>query len=516
MDKKRTVAYCRVSTMKEEQLDSFHMQQQFFREFCDKNDSKYDLIHVYADEGKSGTKMKSRPQLLEMLEAAKRKEFEVVLVKDVSRLARNIKDFLNILDQLRTMKIKLLFVNYNLDSEDGSSFQLGILALVAEEESANTSKRIKMSKRMNAQKGRVPNIVFGFDKTKGDYFNLTVNEEEAKTVNRIFKLYAVEGYGENKIANLLNEEGLKTKRECRWTQNAISRILQNRLYLGEVTNGRQEISSFLTGERMEKDELEWCVVTKPELRIVSDELFERAKTEKEKRVKAYNISGQRRTEKYVFSQLIKCKCCGYSFMRFKRTYQNTYIRWMCSQRYGKGVYTCVNGTTIDEKELIAEIKHYFIELLENKGNFIRQMKKEFVRLCGELDEAAKSEKQLLAEQTKIKNKMERELDIFRNELCTIEELRDKTGKYKDKLSSIEQQLKMLEHGLTRTDVFSEMLNRTFKDIETLINAQEFSNEMLGKVIDNILVDQDGQIEVNLKMFDHIGLRETVQIADVGT
>ena len=73
----RVVAYCRVSTNKNEQLDSLEAQQTFFAEYAKKNG--YRLVHIYADEGKSGTKMKNRTQLLRMLSDAGRGEFDMVL-----------------------------------------------------------------------------------------------------------------------------------------------------------------------------------------------------------------------------------------------------------------------------------------------------------------------------------------------------------------------------------------------------------------------------------------------------
>ena len=62
------------------------------------------------------------------------------------------------------------------------------------------------------EKGRVPNIVYGYDKTIGDYFNLTINEKEAKVIRQIYKWYTEEGYGASKISNMLNEQGIRTKR----------------------------------------------------------------------------------------------------------------------------------------------------------------------------------------------------------------------------------------------------------------------------------------------------------------
>ena len=97
----KAVAYCRVSTNKDEQLDSLEAQQRFFAEYAVKN--HFELVKIYADEGKSGTKMKNRTELLKMLSDASRGIFETVLIKDVSRLARNTVDFLTSIRKLKTL-----------------------------------------------------------------------------------------------------------------------------------------------------------------------------------------------------------------------------------------------------------------------------------------------------------------------------------------------------------------------------------------------------------------------------
>lgn len=163
-----------------------------------------------------------------------------------------------------------------MTSMGNSEFVLTIFGALAQEESANTSKRIKFGKKMNAEKGRVPNIVYGYDKTIGDYFNLSINEEEAKVIRQMYKWYTEEGFGGAKIANMLNERGVKTKRGNNWSQNSVCRILTNEIYTGKIINGKEEVADFLTGQRKEKDESEWLVTLRPELRIIDDEIFDRA------------------------------------------------------------------------------------------------------------------------------------------------------------------------------------------------------------------------------------------------
>lgn len=147
----------------------------------------------------------------------------------------------------------------NMTSMGNSEFVLTIFGALAQEESANTSKRIKFGKKINAEKGRVPNIVYGYDKIIGDYFNLKINEKEAEVIQQMYRWYVEDGYGAAKISQFLNERDWRTKRNCKWSQNGVCRVLTNELYTGKIINGKQEIADFLTGRRAEKDETEWSV-----------------------------------------------------------------------------------------------------------------------------------------------------------------------------------------------------------------------------------------------------------------
>ena len=240
-------AYCRVSTDKSDQLNSLETQKEFFLEYTKRTGDN--LIKLYADEGISGTKIKNRKEFQRMLADAEKGLFDMVVVKDISRFARNTVDLLQSVRKLKSLGIETQFLTANMTSMGNSEFVLTIFGALAQEESANTSKRIKFGKKMNAEKGRVPNIVFGYDKTIGDYFTLSINENEAKAIRQIFQWYTEEGYGGSKIANMLNERGIKTKRGNNWSQNAVCRILTNEIYTGKIINGKEEIVDFLTGQR---------------------------------------------------------------------------------------------------------------------------------------------------------------------------------------------------------------------------------------------------------------------------
>ena len=203
-------AYCRVSMDMADKLNSLESQKEFFSEYTQRSGET--LVRLYADEGISGTKIKNRKEYMRMMSDAEHGLIDLVVVKDISRFARNTVDLLQNVRKLKALGIETQFLTANMTSMGNSEFVLTIFGALAQEESANTSKRVKFGKKMNAEKGRVPNIVYGYDKTIGDYFNLTINQEEAAVVRQIYEWYIKDGYGAAKISIFLKERGLRTTR----------------------------------------------------------------------------------------------------------------------------------------------------------------------------------------------------------------------------------------------------------------------------------------------------------------
>ena len=504
-------AYCRVSTDKADQLNSLEAQKEFFSEYTKRTGDT--LVRLYADEGISGTKIKNRKEFLRMMADAEHGLFEMVVVKDISRFARNTVDLLQNVRKLKSLGIETQFLTANMTSMGNSEFVLTIFGALAQEESANTSKRVKFGKKMNAEKGRVPNIVYGYDKTIGDYFNLSINQEEAQVVRQIYQWYTKEGYGAAKIANMLNEKGLKTKRNCKWSQNATCRILTNELYTGKIINGKQEVSDFLTGQRKEKDETEWIVVERPELRIIDDETYEQAQEILRSRHDAFNISHERQSNKHLFSTLIKCKECGWSFRRTVRTYKNTYVRWVCSGHNGRGADSCPNAVAVDENELIEVLQEYFAEILKQKKKVIRYVVGEFQRVYKAKDENLEYEKELTAQLSKLQKIRQKYMDMYADDLISREELNEKIGGMRKEIERLENELKMVSYHLTKGEQLETVLNSTFQQIEDIADVRQMTNEQLKRIIQKIEVDKDGNVDIYLRLFGDLGLDETVLIND---
>lgn len=507
----KIAAYCRVSTEKEAQIDSLEKQIEFFNEFTKKNG--YELYKLYADEGISGKQIKHRKQFQQMMQDAKAKKFERVVVKDVSRFARNTVDLLQSIRELKSYGIQVDFLNNGEVMEGGSEFILTILGAMAQQESANMSKRVKFGKNITAKKGRVPNLVFGYDKIPDERYTLKINEEEAKIVKEIFESYVYKGIGTTKIAWNLNDRGIRTKKtKSKWVQTSIVRMLKNPIYTGRVTNKKSEVTDFITGTRKELPEEEWIVVEKPEMRIISDELFNRAQELLEQRSNEFKLNNKREKTEYVFSTLIYCKHCGYSFRRIKRKYTADgpeYIRWVCSGRNSMGVNHCPNTTVIDEDELLNAIKIYLKSIIKNKKDFMKAVEKEFEKITKLRETNERSEESLLKEIEKATVKKQKYMEMFQNEIINIQELKKYTNPLNEDIARLERELKLITSEIKEKDVLEKELSKTIKTVDDILNNETITNAMLKTIIDVIEVDSDSNVEVRLKLLNEIGINEPV-------
>lgn len=507
----KIAAYCRVSTEKEAQIDSLEKQIEFFNEFTKKNG--YELYKLYADEGISGKQIKHRKQFQQMMIDAKAKKFDKVVVKDVSRFARNTVDLLQSVRELKSYGAQVDFLNNGEVMEGGSEFILTILGAMAQQESANMSKRVKFGKDITAKKGRVPNLVFGYDKIPDERYTLKINEEEAKIVKEIFESYVYKGIGTTKIAWNLNDRGIRTKKtKSKWVQTSIVRMLKNPIYTGRVTNKKSEVTDFITGTRKELPEEEWIVVERPEMRIISDELFNRAQELLEQRSNEFKLNNKREKTEYVFSTLIYCKHCGYSFRRIKRKYTADgpeYIRWVCSGRNSMGVNHCPNTTVIDEEELLNAIKIYLKSIIKNKKDFMKAVEKEFEKITKLRENNERSEESLLKEIEKVTVKKQKYMEMFQNEIINIQELKKYTNPLNEDIARLERELKLITSEIKEKDVLEKELNKTIKTVDDILNNQTITNAMLKTIIDVIEVDSDSNVEVRLKLLNEIGTNEPV-------
>lgn len=463
----RIAAYCRVSTDKEEQVSSLAAQQDFFTQYAQKTGCQ--LIKLYTDEGKSGTKFKNRPAFQEMMADASKGLFDCVYVKDVSRLSRNVVDFLQSIRTLKSMGIDCRFITSNMSLSDGE-LTLTILAAVAQEESANLSKRVKFGKKKNAQMGKVPNFVFGYDKAPNDCFHLTINTQEASVVRQIFTWYQ-EGMGTYKIASLLRQKNIHTKRGYDFSPNAVLRILKSKLYIGEVINGKEEICDFLTSRRRKTSSEKWCITKDQVPSIISSTQFEIVQQMIHAKEIPENFRYQ--TSHHLFSSLILCSECHYPFRLLSRKEH----QWVCRGRNQYGISFCQNGIKLSEKELLNSILTHIKSYIPNMNEFILQVKTETERLLSQKN-AADSSAEIQKQLKEYQHKRAKQISLFEADIITLQEA-------KRAISSCDKSIENLEVQLTNIQKSSPLWPENFWTSDMLFSEELWDNLLLKSMIQSI-------------------------------
>lgn len=235
--KLRVAAYCRVSTLEDAQAGSFELQIQHFQQMIAAND-RWEEVAIYADEGKSGTNMKKRPQFQKMLQDCRDGKIDLILTKSVSRFARNTMDCLRVVRELKALNppVGVYFEDVSLNTvEAKNEFTLGVMSLVAQGESEAKSAAISWSVIERFKNG-IPILsttyLLGYD--KDSFGKLVIVEEEAEVVRYIYNSYLA-GQSCREIAESLTEAGIPTvKGKEVWSSGTVRNMLRNEKYCGDV------------------------------------------------------------------------------------------------------------------------------------------------------------------------------------------------------------------------------------------------------------------------------------------
>ena len=488
----KIAAYCRVSTEKEEQLDSLNHQKEFFLTYAQRNG--HELYRLYADEGISGTSVKRREAFQQLMRDAEAGAFQMVVVKDISRFSRNTVDALQSIRTLKSLGIRTLFLTANMDSMGDSEFVLTLFSAMAQEESNNLSKRVKWGKRINAEKGRVPRGLFGYDRI--DNFTLEINPMEAEVVRKIFSLYTRQGLGSRCISQILNQNGDKTKFGGNWDARGVRRVLMNPIYCGTFVNHKYEVQDFLTGKQIALPEEDHFCHNRPEWAIVTTDTFQKAQQIRLERRIPDTLPGkmERYSGKHLFSTLIRCDHCGRSFCRKTYTYTNTRVYWHCVTNDQQGIQGCENRVNLDEAELMEALSRFILSQIGDPEEFASRVLAQLPSRAVPVENHHIRQK---VKQEKLLAKMERYQELYANGLISLEALKAKFLPIQQELNRISQNSEQL----SPSPKFQETLRtsqRFREEIHRFLHLQWFTNRDLREILDHISVSKDAEVKIVLK------------------
>ena len=230
MDAKKTkaVIYTRVST-EDQAKEGFSLDAQIekLRAYCKARD--WEIVNEYVDDGFSGRNVK-RPAYIKMIEQMD--SWDLLLVLKMDRIHRNSKNFMLMMEFLNKNNKEFVSMSESFDTSTAMGrFVMNIIQLIAQLESEQIGERVYIGME---QKARTGSGVLGFNIPYGYYYSdgfLSINKEETHVIENIYKWYK-NGKSMGKIAKMLNDAKVPTKKGGYWAKKTISTILKNPLYCG--------------------------------------------------------------------------------------------------------------------------------------------------------------------------------------------------------------------------------------------------------------------------------------------
>ena len=332
--KLRVAAYARVSSGKDESLDSLFNQVTHYADYI-KSVPNWVYAGIFKDEAYTGTKVE-RKGFKELIKKCHEGKIDMIITKSVTRFARNLIAMLEIIRELRSIGVDVYFEEQNIHSinPDGE-YMLTLYGMVAELEAKNTSNNMKWRIQHEFENGNTWGLApcLGYRIKNKNY---VIYEPEAKIVRLIFEMY-VNGMGDQKIANCLNNTSLKPFNKKKWVRSTISYILTNINYTGNIilqkTYREDPLTKHRKVNRGEKTKY-YCENTHEA--IVSKELFDLAKEIREQR-RIKKGTPKVRYKKHPMAGIVKCPQCG---ANYRHKYKNDKEIWLCSTFLTEGKSKC--------------------------------------------------------------------------------------------------------------------------------------------------------------------------------
>ncbi|WP_295091057.1 recombinase family protein [Ruminococcus sp.] len=467
----RIAAYCRVSSNSDDQLNSYNSQLTYYTHKFENSETET-LIDIYADEGITGTCEEKRTEFLRLIEDCRKGKIDRVYTKSISRFARNTRDCLKNIRELKSLGITIMFEKENIDTANiNDELMITIMGGLAQEESTSISQNLKWSIRRKMKNGTYSPVKapLGYRlKNK----TLAIEESEIKIVNDIFKKY-VSGCGIKGTADYINNKYSDT---VNISYSSMRYILRNEKYIGDSL-----LQKFYTPDIIgagcvpNKGEKDMYYIQNTHQPIISKEIFETAQVLMKDR-----LITKKDPVIYPFTRNLECSVCGNHF--YRKVCRDKYY-WVCN-KHDYSASLC-SSKKITEESIINAFIRLFNKIYSNYAELLLPIQK--------------SLQELTIKQTTGNNdviELRRSLLQLKEQLNVIASLRTKgflnEAKYKEQSAEINTKIAKLNKDLR---LLSQSEDTTLKDMEMLIDyfekrehiMIEFEPQTFEFLIDKIIV-----------------------------
>lgn len=493
----RLAAYCRVSSDSEDQLHSFAAQIRYYTEYAQRT-PKYSLVDIYADEGITGTCMDRRNEFHRLIRDCKKGLIDRIIVKSISRFARNIEEMLATTRLLSDYGVSVYFEEQGIDTAVMNSEMLVTLpGIAAQQESMTISENMRWSykKRMESGEFNCQYPAYGFNLVDGQ---LEINESEAVIVRRIFEMY-LQGYGKQAIANILNADGVcRRYNQKKWYAFTVSYVLNNERYMGDALLQKNYTTESLPFKKARnKGEQPQYYVENSNPAIVSRKTYMAAQALQKERT----TNTEKRRRIHPLTGILRCPDC-------ERTFRRMIIRgkayWLCSG-HASGETKC-RSVRIQEDEVYNSFVIMTMKLSENRDylleSLIKQIEEMQYRTSGSQERVKEIDKEIADLGTQ-KLLLAR---LHTKGILNASDYAAQSADLNNKITDlrIERRKKLSED---EDDDLLDELKALDKLLEETEKSCEFDNELFEQIVVNITAKSNS--ELTFKLLGEIELTEKI-------
>ena len=499
----RVAAYVRVSSSSEDQLNSFAAQNRYYAELISSK-VEWQMVEIYADEGITGTSAEKRENFQRMMADCRLGLIDQILVKSISRFARNTKECLQNIRELKKLGVNVHFEREKIDTVNVSSELItAIYAAFAQKESESISGNMRWSYQRRMENGTYipPVLPYGYTRIHG---KMVPNPEQAIVVRRIFNDY-LGGISVETIAENLRKEHIPCRSgKVAWDSTAIRYILSNEKYIGDSLWQKYYTTDTLPYRTLiNHGERPAYYAENTHQGIIPADIFQKANFLMRKRAEkirpAENVP-------YALRQKMYCAVCGSVFRRKVLRGQTVY--WVCIGHDKKRKPECPMRP-IPENEIHAafcrlyyKLKHQSVPILEQMLTNLQQVRNRKI-LCNP-DIVALNKRILdLSSQNQtlafLKQQGLVDSDIFIAKTNALTKQLQQTKLEKEKLMNEES-----DQALLQTRDLIDLLE-SGPDI-----LDSFDAELFGELVEKIIIESGNSIRFLLQ--NGLELRESIERA----
>lgn len=474
------------------------------------------LYDVYVDDGYTGTNF-NRPNFQRMLEDIEAGKVNCVVVKDLSRFGRDYIDTGRYLERVfPELGVRFISVTDDIDSmKQAYDMLLPIKNIFNEQYARDISNKIQATVKSKQKAGEFIGAFtsYGYKKSPVDKNKLIIDEYAADVVRRIFSLY-IQGYGKQRIAKILNAEGILCPAEYKqvngenykncnrlesttyWSYSTINSILHREMYVGNMVQGTKHQRMRSKQKKVPKED--WIIVENTHEPIIDKETWEKTQSLLNKRTRELDLE----TNKNIFAGFVKCGDCGRSMVKnmWRRADGSKTYSMYCGTYKRNGKEYCTPHTL--PMKVLEEIVLSDLKIIVQNIDDLREM----VKAQGFTT-------------AKVKRIADTELSKLKTELERVRKLKKSIYEdYKEELISKEEFLTYREDYLKKEELYLKQVEALEEKKKENITEDVFETPWLKRLLelkDIEALDRDIVVEMisEIKVYENRKIKITYNFSD---